>query len=207
MPIPRSAAPLKAGTCGATRPTSRLRANRGAKRSGIFSRPLRWRQARPSSSRIHRIHHMFMRIGAERSSPMSLTHLLSVFRAALATLLLLGAVPFAAAQANDQGQLAQTLEHGSTQQRGAALARVRATPVEARGADVLPALLQELSRQSVRLDARNAALRDGKPLASSEADGELLLDVLDLVTQHRNDQRIIPALLPFISTGNRVIDV
>jgi hypothetical protein len=138
---------------------------------------------------------------------MSLTCFCPRWRVALTTLLLLGTSAFVAVRANAEVGLAATLEQGSAQERAAALTRIRATPVDARGADVLPALLRELDRESARLDARNAALRAGKPIATSEAEGGDLLDVLDLVTQHKNDPRIIPALLPFIATGNRVIDV
>lgn len=129
----------------------------------------------------------------------------NLLRAALTALLMLGISTVVAAQTGNT-HVAQTLAQGSAAERAAALARIRATPVEARGPEVLPALLEELNRQSARLEARAAALREGRTVEPSESDGELLLDVLDLVTQHKEDPRIIPALLPFISTGNRVID-
>ncbi|MBX5461823.1 MAG: hypothetical protein IRZ28_12130 [Steroidobacteraceae bacterium] len=125
---------------------------------------------------------------------------------ALTALLMLGISSVVAAQTGNT-HAAQTLAQGSAAERAAALARIRATPVEVRGPEVLPALLEELHRQSARLEARAAALREGRAVEPSEGEGESLLDVLDLVTQHEQDPRIIPALLPFIATGNRVIDV
>lgn len=97
-------------------------------------------------------------------------------------------------------------EAPSDLERERALSLIRAIPVQRRGDEILEALLDELDRQKSRLDYRGAMLARGTPLPDDEGAGEFLLDELETVCQHDQDPRIIPHLVPFIGTGNRVID-
>jgi hypothetical protein len=132
---------------------------------------------------------------------------INVLIAALCACVSLATSSFAAAQSNDQTQIAHALASGTLAQREAALLRIRRTPIESRSPAVLPALFQELERQRARLRERESALESGHPLPPSEAEGEFLIDVLDTVTQYSSDPRIIRPLLPFIGLGNRIMNV
>ena len=103
-------------------------------------------------------------------------------------------------------ELVEALANGSASERTAALDSIRRIPVKERGTMILPALLQELDRLRQQLQERQLALQTGQALPPSADHGEYLFNVIDLAAQHTDDVRIVPGLLPFIGTGNRVIN-
>lgn len=105
----------------------------------------------------------------------------------------------------NQGQLATTLGRGQSEERAAAIFAIRDIPMAARGPLIQSALLQELTRQREEHDVRARALQAGNPLPPRKDHGEYLFAVLDLVAED-NDPVVIEALVPFIGTGNRVMN-
>ena len=106
----------------------------------------------------------------------------------------------------DDTQTLEARRAGSAKERRDAVEVIRKIPVADRGPLMLTALLDELDRQRRRLEDRQFALSTGRPLPPSEEDAEYLFSALDVVAQHKDDSTIIRPLLPFIGTGNRVIN-
>jgi hypothetical protein len=126
---------------------------------------------------------------------------------AVATLLVTAVPLYAVAQSQpSDAVLVEALANGSPSERTAALDSIRGIPVRERGPMILPALIQELERLRQQLQERQFALQTGQPLPPAADHGEYLFNVIDLVAQHTDDVRIVSALLPFIGTGNRVIN-
>jgi hypothetical protein len=110
------------------------------------------------------------------------------------------------AQEFDESRVLTALANGPSIERVSAIAAIKKLPVTQRSPSVLAALLQELERLRQQLEDRQFALLTGQPLAPSDDHGEYLFSVLEVVTEHRDDPLIIRPLLPFIATGNRVVD-
>ncbi len=106
----------------------------------------------------------------------------------------------------DEASVVSALANHSAEERTAAVGAIKKLPVAQRSESVVGALLQELERLRQQLEERQLALLTGQPLAPSADHGEYLFSVLDVVTQHKDDVSIIRPLLPFIGTGNRVVD-
>jgi hypothetical protein len=111
------------------------------------------------------------------------------------------------AQSSSHAPLSRILETGSQDERSTAIATILATPLEARTGDVLPALLQELDRQKIRLAARVEARKSGRSLPSNHSEGEVLLDALAVVAQYPEDERILPYMLTFIASGDPMMRI
>jgi hypothetical protein len=107
----------------------------------------------------------------------------------------------AGAQPAHPDSLAAQLADPSLEVRANAIVSIMKTPREERGADVLPALLQHLDWQKKRLEERRAASLAGNPFPPNHAEGELLLDVLGVVAEYQDDERILPYALAFLSVG------
>ncbi len=107
----------------------------------------------------------------------------------------------AGAQPVPPDSLAARLADLSLEVRANAIVSIMKTPREERGADVLPALLKHLDWQKKRLEERRAASLAGNPFPPNHAEGELLLDVLSVVAEYQDDERILPYALTFISVG------
>jgi hypothetical protein len=110
------------------------------------------------------------------------------------------------AQQFDESRVLEALANGPSAERVSAISAIKKLPVTQRSAPVLAALLQELERLRRQLEDRQFALLSGQPLAPSDDHGEYLFSVLEVVTEHREDPLIIRPLLPFVATGNRVVD-
>src|SRR6266550_7438433 len=98
-----------------------------------------------------------------------------------------------------------TFKTGTPLQKYGALASIRAIPIDKRDPSVLIALLDELNHLDHQRQEQRAAMVAGTPVAPPEDEGDYLLSVLELVVEYK-DPRIIRPLLPFITTGNKVID-
>lgn len=120
--------------------------------------------------------------------------------------LLIGGTAAYAQPPVDEASVVAALANGSAEERTAAVAAIRQVPVAERSAAVLNALLQELDRLHQHLEDRQLALLTGQPLAPSADHSEYLFNVLDVVCQQKDDSAIIRPLLPFVGTGNRVVD-
>jgi hypothetical protein len=125
---------------------------------------------------------------------------------ALVVVITLSSVGFMAQAGRDDAQVIEALRTGSPVERRNAVEAIRKIPIVDRGQLLLAALLEELDRQDQRLQERQLALATGRPLPPSEQDAEYLFSLLDVVSQHRDDPTIIRPLLPFITTGNAVIN-
>ena len=105
----------------------------------------------------------------------------------------------------DQAQLAQALTNGTDEERVAAAAAILAIAPEAREPWVRIALTQELDRYRRDLEVRRLALVSGQPLPPARDEGEYLFQLLSALSQDE-DPIVLSSLIPFIGTGNRVIN-
>ena len=105
----------------------------------------------------------------------------------------------------DQVQIASTLANGSPDERTAAITAVRNISVPQRTPLLVSALVQELDRLRHEQEQRQLALQTGLPLPPSSEQGEYLFSVIEVVTQHKDPVFIRP-LMPFIGTGNKVVN-
>jgi hypothetical protein len=104
-----------------------------------------------------------------------------------------------------QAEMAAALTGGLPQQQLNAIDQIRQVPVTQRGGAIRSAVILELDRYQDYLDNRLARVRSGLPAPTRDDHGLYLFGLLEILVQYR-DPSTIPSLLPWIGTGNVVMN-
>lgn len=106
----------------------------------------------------------------------------------------------------DRDRIASALSQGSSEERITAVSAILQIPAAQRGPTIRAAVVLELARYQRELEVRAAAIRAGETIAPREDHGAYLADLLEILIDY-DDPDIIDPLIPFIGTGNRVMNV
>lgn len=105
----------------------------------------------------------------------------------------------------DPTSLANALRSGSPQQQRRAAQAIVAMPVSQRGVVIRSAVIEALQREQDDLEDRQAVIRAGGTVTPVPDHGEYLFRLLEVLVEY-DDPANIRHLVPFIGTGNRVIN-